>query len=157
MCWDSVDFENQIFWVARTWSGSRLEDCTKGGAALAMPIIRPDLFADAAKVYTGMDTIPGGEMPVFFNPVKSRNGQHPNPLHFYKPEFLRTTWKRAMIAAGLKPLPLYNGTRHSLAMRLKYERVDDATIARILGHRTNGQHVRKYARADVRAIRDVLK
>jgi len=159
LCWDAVDLEKGLFWLARTFSRRRLVNTTKGGAAMALPITSEDeeVFGLAAEVYLGQGVLPRGELPVFQNPTKSRNPRAKNEARFYSPDLLADRWRKAVAAAGLEPIGLYPSTRHSKAMKLKFEGVSDEVIARVLCHRSGGQHIKKYARADVRLVREVLE
>ena len=153
LCWDMVDLDERIFYVARTLQDRRLADTTKGRAAMAMPITRTDLviFVEAAEAAKRDGVVPAGKVPVFRNPEADPNR---NPAQRYLPDFLTSRWNKAVAEAGLPPIRLYSG-RHSRAMQLKKRHVPNDTIARTLGQRSTA-HTSKYARADVSIVRSVL-
>lgn len=151
LCWDVIDLDKGEFYVIRTISCRRLTDTTKGGTAYALPLMDEDneLLEDAARKAKEEGIVPAGLVRVFRNPEARNKDQA------YTDDYLRGIWRAACEAAGLEAVDLKNATRHSLAMRLR-GRVPDAVIARTLGHKTKGQHVAKYARADVSMVREAL-
>jgi integrase len=65
-------------------------------------------------------------------------------------------WGVALKKAGIKHLPLKNGTRHSRAMQLMEDDVSTAAIARVLGN-TEGIVRKAYARATTKMVANVLE
>lgn len=160
LCWDMVDFDNEAFWLARTFSDRKLADQTKGNQAVALPILDQDLeaFRESARYYLDAGIIPRGRLPVFRNwePAKN-NAAARNPDRFYTPDRLNTIWRKALQDAGMDHIRLYNATRHSKVMWLKNVKgLSDDQIADAIGHLTGGQHIRKYGRATVETKRRTL-
>ena len=145
LCWDRVDRVQGTVTISRTLGRDRkLAERTKTGRVNVLPIMD--------ELATLLDSVtPGiGQTPVFRNPRARGAG-------YYTQDFLLSVWKKALQASGLKlRVPLKNATRHSLGMQLHNERgVSLEMVGRIFGH-TSPQHTRKYARAEVEAVRDAL-
>ena len=79
-----------------------------------------------------------------------------NPKRFYLPEFLTTLWNRAVEKAGLEPINLKNGTRHSRGFELRRQGVDINVIARLFGHSDAKTTRRNYVDDDAELVREKL-
>ena len=144
---DQVHRKKGYFVIARTLSRRRLVNKTKTKRPRMLPIM-PDFEAH-------LDAMPPAfpDQPVFVNPgaIPGRN-----PRRMYMPDFLNSLWRQACKDAGVKYVPLKNGTRHSWAMQkvnLDGWSLDEA--AEMLGH-TSSQHTRKYANVRMERLRDRL-
>jgi integrase len=53
-------------------------------------------------------------------------------------------WHRACASAGMGPVALYQGTRHSAATHLYAEGLRDAELRGLMGHRRGSPHIERY-------------
>ena len=143
LCWDKVDRDNGIFYLARTFSRRKL---------MERPKARPNVLPICEEFATYLQSItPGlGGTPVF------RNSDAHNRERFYLEDQLRKLFSVAVEAAGLPQIPLKNATRHSLGMQaVNVHQWGIEAASRILGHPSLA-HTRKYARAGTGLVRELL-
>ena len=80
--------------------------------------------------------------PLFYNPGAERDG-------WWSETALRRVWNFACKRAGVEPVGLYEGTKHSTATYLKGLGADDRLLAAIAGH-TDSRSIEKYAKIQAR-------
>jgi integrase len=131
LCWDKVEINKEMFTLARTFSRRKLADSTKQRRDNPLPIV--GWFADWLEGMQRAIAL----TPVFKNPTaRSSEG-------FYNTDSLNKIWNKAIEMAGLVPIRLYNGTRHSVGTQRSLEGWNREDIARLLGHATTA-HTDKY-------------
>jgi integrase len=143
--WDAVDRPRGVLFFRRTISAGRLAENTKTRRDREVPIF--DAFAGF------LDSIPTGigPTPVFTNlRAQTRHKR-------YDDHALNRVWHRAVAAAGLPPIPLKNGTRHSAGMqRLNLDGWHDSSVAMLLGHATSRTTQQFYARPQVALLKRLV-
>lgn len=145
LMWDAIDFDKDVIWFKRTFSAGVLNETTKNRKSRPAPLYR------AAGAI--LDRIPRGigKTFVFQNPT-ARLYPH------YTVKSLQGFWERALKRAGLKHIPLKNGTRHSRGMQLRnQEGWSLENIALVLGHSNSGVTARFYARGEVELVRALVE
>lgn len=151
LCWDQVDFEQGAIFLTRTFSRRKLINTTKTKRASALPIW-PDTEAVLRKAEASCrddNRLPAGEAPVFVNQrARAKKNQH----RFYSPDFLNSTWKKALREAGVRDIQLKNATRHSRASQLLNAGMNLDMVAKFLTH-TNTAHTKKYAALELGTMR----
>ena len=85
--------------------------------------------------------------PLFVNP---RTG------HAWAHKALQDVWKAAVKTAGLPPVGLYEGTKHSFATDAIRRGVPERSLQRFLGH-ASVMSTRRYARLADTALLEVLR
>ncbi|MFH1036148.1 MAG: tyrosine-type recombinase/integrase, partial [Pseudomonadota bacterium] len=146
LCWDAVDRGKGIVSFRRTFSrGMGLVPTTKSRRDRELPLF------DDFEAY--LDSIPPGigQTPVYRNPDARTHEL------WYSPWVLRKIWIQACTAAGLEPIPLKNGTRHSAGMQLlNLQGADFEDVRLLLGH-SDSTMTRRYAQpglARLKGLRD---
>ena len=84
--------------------------------------------------------------PLFVNPRSGNPWAH---------KALQDVWNRAVKAAGLPPISLYNGTKHTSATDAIRRGVPERHLQRFLGH-ASIEATRRYARLAGNAMLEVL-
>ncbi len=79
-----------------------------------------------------------------------------NETRRWTPTALKRAWSEAREAAEVPRVSMYQGTKHSLATKLKSLGRDDRAIAEILGHR-DIRSVQKYAEVQFAAKVETLR
>lgn len=85
--------------------------------------------------------------PLFVNPRTGKRWSH---------WALRDTWLRACKAAGLEPVPLYSGTKHSMATDAIRRGVQERYVQEVLGH-ADVRSTRRYAKSGDEQLREVVR
>lgn len=147
LCWDKVDRQEGCFYLSRTFSRRQLMERTKTRRTDVLPIGRS--FA------AYLDSVPPGigRAPVFRNPEADPRR---NPEGFYLLDYLETLWARAVAEAGIRPIRLYNATRHSRGMQAINEEGWGIEAVRTLLRHSSERHTRRYARAELGLVRQLV-
>lgn len=142
LMWDAVDRKRGVISFRRTISACRIEDVTKTRRERLAPIY-DEAAALLDSIATGI-----GPTPVFQNPFSRKKGGA------YSNNALNRLWRKAVKAAGLDPIPLKNGTRHSLGMRLRnLDGWQDDEVSLTLGHKSTATTRRFYARPELALLK----
>jgi len=76
--------------------------------------------------------------------------------HFLVSESLQEHWRKAVKAAGLPPIDLYEGTKHSFATDAVRRGVPERSLQKFLGH-ASVHSTRRYTRLADEALLEVLR
>jgi len=138
--------EKGLIWFKRTLSSRVLVESTKTRKSRAAP-----LYSAARAI---LEKLPRGIGRTYV----FRNSRARNPLGRYTIDVLDNNWQLALKRARLKPIPLKNGTRHSLGMQLRnQEGWTIENIALRLGHREQRTTAVFYARGEVELLRALVE
>lgn len=148
LMWDCIDLRREVIIIRRTVSADRIEERTKTGSQRLLPI-GPRMRDILTRVPAGI-----GATIVFRNPDAYRC----NTTGRYNEKYLAKIWAQAVRAAGLPPIKLKNGTRHSRGMQMvncvEGATVDDA--AALLGHRNTRTTTTFYAHPELGRLRNLV-
>lgn len=148
LMWDCVDWRREVIIIRRTVSADRIEERTKTHRPRLLPL-GPRTREILARVPAGI-----GASIVFRNPDSYRN----NTTGRYNEKYLAKVWARAVEAAGLPPILLKNGTRHSRGMQL-VNHTEGGTVAdaaELLGHASERTTTRFYAHPEIGRLRRLV-
>lgn len=148
LMWDCVDWRREVVIIRRTVSAYQIEERTKTGLERLLPL-GPRMRDILSRVPAGI-----GAAIVFRNP----DSYSCNSTGRYNQKYLAKVWARAVEAAGLPPIMLKNGTRHSRGMQL-INHVEGATVddaAALLGHRSTRTTTRFYAHPEIGRLRGLV-
>jgi integrase len=134
--------------VAHARKGSRLDAPvrgTKSGSVRRLPV--PAELAEwiAAHGPSREEQIAGAVL--FRNPRSGAAWEHSG---------LWRTWRAACTVAGVR-IAMYNGTKHTRATHWKSLGIDDATVAKLLGHARGSKSTKQYAQVADQAVVEALK
>jgi len=85
-----------------------------------------------------------------------RNPSAANPAKQWSETAMKRTWTKAVSAAGVPPVSLYEGTKHTLMTALKNAGADDRVLAQLAGH-SDFRSVERYARLGTDLLRSTLR
>ncbi|HJP19748.1 MAG TPA: site-specific integrase [Nitrospinota bacterium] len=129
--WDCVDLQKREVIIKRTFSYHKLMDITKGKKDRIIP-----LFSEFIPMLK--------EQPKGFGNnfvFRNQKGGH------YGTNILPRLWREAMVKAGLAPIRLYDGTRHSCASQLEEAGAPLDYIQALLGH-SDRKMTKRYAHGE---------
>jgi site-specific recombinase XerD len=86
--------------------------------------------------------------PLFYNPETEINGGRTETA-------IRRVWGFSCKRAGVPPIGVYAGTKHSTATALKSIGADDRVLASLMGH-SDVRSVERYAHVQTQVIRSTL-
>jgi integrase len=135
--WEDIDFNKNIITLKRSFSGYSLRTQTKTGNVRYLPLVDP--------LYSLLKQSRGVGGFVFRN-------FYGRP---YSAEISRI-WRAAVAKAGLSPITLYQGTRHSWASQRVNSGVNMELIRDVLGH-TSIQTTQRYAKVSMDSKRRVIE
>lgn len=145
LMWDAIDQEQGVLYFRRTISARRLSETTKTRRARALPIF--DAFTDL------LATLPRGigAVPVFRNPRAT------TPQRFYNVTYLDVVWNKAVAVAGLPPINLKNGVRHTAGMvKMNLEGWQAPLVSMLLGHSDQRTTLKYYAQPQVALLKNAV-
>jgi len=128
LCWDAVDFENELIYIKRTFSAKKLVDIPKEGKWKVFPML--------PHIRSVLEELHRRKKSMF---VFSWRYDH------YGERALPRIWKEACQKAGITGVSLYAGVRHSFAMQRLYEGFSYEEVGACLGH-SDVRTTRRYGR-----------
>ncbi len=128
LCWDAVDFENELIYIKRTFSHKKLVEQPKEGKWKVFPML-PHIRKILEDLYRRKKS-----MFVF-----SWRYDH------YGERALPRIWKKACERTGIEGVSLYAGVRHSFAMQRLREGFSYEEVGACLGH-SDVRTTRRYGR-----------
>jgi integrase len=135
-----IDVEMDTVTIRRAFSGTVLREITKTKRIRRIP-----LDPGWKELYQSQPRSLDPEAFVFL-----RNGKP------FSESWARKKWNEARIKAGLTPITLYEGTRHSIASQAVNRGVSLYAISRFLGH-TNIKQTEKYSHIETNALQQVQR
>lgn len=137
---EDIDSQNNTVTVRRAFSGTELRPFTKTKRVRTIPLdpTWKELYLSQPRSIN-----PGGF-------VFTRKG---NP---FSESWARKRWNEAREKAGLAPITLYAGTRHSIASQAANRGVSLYAIGKFLGH-SNTRQTERYSHLETRALQQVQR
>jgi len=135
-----LDLTNDTVTVRRAFSGSTLRPFTKTRRVRTIP-----LDPTWKEIYQSQPRNINSEAFVF-----TREGRP------FSESWARKKWNEARQAAGLAPITLYEGTRHSIASQAANRGVSLYAISKFLGH-SNIKQTERYSHLETNALRQVQR
>ena len=135
-----IDLRNDTVTIRRAFAGTTLREFTKSKRARTIP-----LDPTWKEIYLSM--------PRAINPdgfVFLRKGKP------FSESWARKKWNQARSEAGIAPITLYEGTRHSLASQAVNRGVNLYAISKFLGH-SNIKQTERYSHLETNALRQVQR
>lgn len=143
------DYKDGIFCVCRGFSARVVHNRTKTGEKHLVPAV--SAFADHIEHEQDKQRREGILSPYFFVNPKSKNKDR-----HYTVDFLADTWREACRAVG-ENIQLYSGTKHSTASQMMNEQGYTLDEIQIAGDWKNRESVKKYAKVEVSARKNLLE
>lgn len=132
---------NGFVLIESAFSDNELMNTTKTGVAREYPIT--DFFQEI------LDQLPKNSSELVF--VRSNDGKR------YTSKNINAIWHKACMAAGVPPIKLYNGVRHSKARNLLENGESFDMVAEVLGHASVDMTRRFYADMPMNRIKEALQ
>lgn len=136
--YEDIDRKAKTVTIQRTFSDNDYKEYTKTKKIRVLP-----LDDDVYEMLRSRNAITGF--------VFAHNGQP-----YVTNNAIRKAWNKAIKKAGLKHIPMYNGTRHSFASQAVNRGVPLNLIKDFLGHTTQDM-TRRYAQIDAEGLRLVIE
>ncbi|MDA8406490.1 MAG: site-specific integrase [Deltaproteobacteria bacterium] len=135
-----LDLKNYTVTIRRSFSGTQLRETTKSKRQRIIP-----LDETWKEIYLSRPRVIDQDAFIFHKGGK--------PL---SATWLTKQWRKACDKAGVEPITLYQGTRHSLASQAANRGVSLYLIGKQLGHSTT-KMTQRYSHVETNALREVSR